>query len=209
MQKKIRSVSFETRKKIFESAQRLFSLRGFERTSLSDIAKYAGLTRGAIYWHFENKEDLLVDLVDYLENEKFDLKRLALAADPSETNPLDVLKKCIYSMVEQDIKQYFNSALMSMVISIINGSSGEGDLRDKLMKLVEKRRQSVADVLKNCVRQGQLPSNLMIDAATEHLSAFFVGYIHQARIEHVPYISQHFGYFIDLEIETIKKITSE
>ncbi len=77
------------------------------------------------------------------------------------------------------------------------------------MKLIERRRQNITDVLKNCVRQGQLPSNLMIDAATEHLSAFFVGYIHQARIGHVSYMAQHFGYFIDLEIETIKKITSE
>lgn len=38
--------SLETKKNILASAQRLFTRRGFERTSLSDIAKYLGVTRG-------------------------------------------------------------------------------------------------------------------------------------------------------------------
>ena len=209
MRNKLENNSSETRTKIFDCAQRLFSQRGYERTSLSDIAKYAGLTRGAIYWHFKDKKDLLVELVEYLDNEQFALKKLLDAANPKEKNPLAVLKKCIYSMVEDDIKQYFNSALMSMIISIVNGSLGEGDVREKLMKFIEKRKNNIIEVLKNCVQQGQLPPNLVIDAAAEHLLAFCVGYIHQARIEYVPYMSQHFEFIIDLEFETIKKLTFE
>ena len=54
MPRKTHDDSLETRKRILESALRLFSRRGFERTSLSDIAKYSNVTRGAIYWHFES-----------------------------------------------------------------------------------------------------------------------------------------------------------
>ena len=62
MPRRTQEDSLATRKKILESAQRLFTRRGYERTSLSDIAKYAGVTRGAIYWHFENKEELIGQL---------------------------------------------------------------------------------------------------------------------------------------------------
>ena len=42
-----------------------FLYYGFDRTSLSAIAKAAGVTRGAIYWHFEDKKELFRAVVDY------------------------------------------------------------------------------------------------------------------------------------------------
>lgn len=45
-----------TRKKILESAIRLFSTRGFDQVSIDDLMQDAGLTRGAFYAHFDNKK---------------------------------------------------------------------------------------------------------------------------------------------------------
>ena len=47
-----------TRSHILDTAELVFEQRGVSGTSLAEIAKAAGLTRGAIYWHFENKADL-------------------------------------------------------------------------------------------------------------------------------------------------------
>ena len=47
-----------TRNALLDAAERVFSKRGVSRTSLADIAAAAGVTRGAIYWHFANKADL-------------------------------------------------------------------------------------------------------------------------------------------------------
>ena len=44
----------------------LFCQQGLARTSLTDIAKAADLTRGAICWHFKNKEELFVTLWEEL-----------------------------------------------------------------------------------------------------------------------------------------------
>jgi TetR/AcrR family acrAB operon transcriptional repressor len=52
----------QTRQAIMESARRLFAERGVARTSLDQIAQAAGLTRGAIYWHFANKAELFTAL---------------------------------------------------------------------------------------------------------------------------------------------------
>ncbi len=47
-----------TRSHILDTAELLFEAHGVAGTSLQDIAKAAGLTRGAIYWHFKDKADL-------------------------------------------------------------------------------------------------------------------------------------------------------
>ena len=47
-----------TRSHILDTAELVFEQRGVSGTSLHEIAKAAGVTRGAIYWHFEDKADL-------------------------------------------------------------------------------------------------------------------------------------------------------
>lgn len=47
-----------TRNAILDAAEQVFQQHGVSRTSLQDIAAAAGVTRGAIYWHFEDKADL-------------------------------------------------------------------------------------------------------------------------------------------------------
>lgn len=47
-----------TRHSLLDAAEQLFQAQGVSRTSFNDIATAAGTTRGAIYWHFEDKADL-------------------------------------------------------------------------------------------------------------------------------------------------------
>ena len=54
----------KTRLAILESAERLFLERGVAHTSLDQIARDAGVTRGAVYWHFENKAHLFHAMLD-------------------------------------------------------------------------------------------------------------------------------------------------
>jgi TetR/AcrR family acrAB operon transcriptional repressor len=47
-----------TRHSLLDAAELLFQSQGVSRTSLNDIARQAGTSRGAIYWHFRDKADL-------------------------------------------------------------------------------------------------------------------------------------------------------
>lgn len=51
-----------TRQRIIDAAREVFLSRGVSRTSMEQIALQAGVTRGAIYWHFNKKTDLLTAL---------------------------------------------------------------------------------------------------------------------------------------------------
>lgn len=54
----------DTRDRIIASAARVFAEKGFQRSSLDAVAADAGMTKGAIYWHFKNKNDLFFALLD-------------------------------------------------------------------------------------------------------------------------------------------------
>ena len=53
-----------TRSLILDTAELVFEQRGVSGTSLHEIAKAAGVTRGAIYWHFKDKADLFNAMMD-------------------------------------------------------------------------------------------------------------------------------------------------
>lgn len=58
MARKTKEEAQETRNRLLDTAEHIFSVRGVTRTSLAEIAEAAGVTRGAVYWHFKNKADL-------------------------------------------------------------------------------------------------------------------------------------------------------
>jgi TetR/AcrR family acrAB operon transcriptional repressor len=62
MVKKTKEDAEKTRESIIDAARTVFLQRGVSRSSLEQIASKAGVTRGAVYWHFQNKTELMLAL---------------------------------------------------------------------------------------------------------------------------------------------------
>lgn len=58
MARKTKAEAAATREALLDAAEAVFLENGVARTSLEQIARHAGMTRGAVYWHFKNKADL-------------------------------------------------------------------------------------------------------------------------------------------------------
>ena len=58
MARRTKEDALATRHSLLDAAELLFQSQGVSRTSLNDIARQAGTSRGAIYWHFKDKADL-------------------------------------------------------------------------------------------------------------------------------------------------------
>jgi TetR/AcrR family transcriptional regulator, acrAB operon repressor len=58
MARRTKKDALATRDALLDAAELLFQDQGVSRTSLNDIARKAGTSRGAIYWHFKDKSDL-------------------------------------------------------------------------------------------------------------------------------------------------------
>jgi AcrR family transcriptional regulator len=64
--------SGSTEERILKQAMRLFLERGYHGTSIDDITQAAGLTKGALYWHFKSKEALLKRIIEEFEKRFLD-----------------------------------------------------------------------------------------------------------------------------------------
>jgi AcrR family transcriptional regulator len=74
-----RAASEETRRLILETALALFRERGFEHTTVRDIAAKAGLSLGAAYYYFNSKEAIVGAYYDYVQQEHMARARAAYA----------------------------------------------------------------------------------------------------------------------------------
>jgi len=62
----------QTADRILIQAMRIFLEKGYHGTSIDDITRAAGVTKGALYWHFKNKEDLLHRIIEDFEKRFLD-----------------------------------------------------------------------------------------------------------------------------------------
>ena len=54
-----------SRERIIEAANRLFYTKGFNQTSVSDVADSVGITKGNLHYHFKSKEELLEAIINF------------------------------------------------------------------------------------------------------------------------------------------------
>jgi AcrR family transcriptional regulator len=81
----------DTANRILIQAMRIFLEKGYHGTSIDDITKAAGLTKGALYWHFGSKEDLLKRIVKEFERRFLD--GLIQAVKDAQGDILDKMEK--------------------------------------------------------------------------------------------------------------------
>src|SRR3970040_1334202 len=99
MARRTKEAAQETRNHILDAAEQIFSERGGSRTSLADIASAAGMTRGAIYWHFHDKADLFNAMIARVTLPMED--QVCGAWNPSLADPLAHIRKRLTAVLER------------------------------------------------------------------------------------------------------------
>jgi AcrR family transcriptional regulator len=88
-----------TNAKILDAAQAIFSELGFENTQLDQVAVRAGCSRGAIYAHYANKEDVFLALMEHRVHTKFAAIYNKIQEEPVVSKRLGVFKRWIVTQV--------------------------------------------------------------------------------------------------------------
>jgi AcrR family transcriptional regulator len=83
-----------TRKAILASCLKLFARHGFSTTSIDEIARAAGITKGAIYWHFENKEELFQAILEEIRARWTEAVHQPLSKETAPVPRLETLFDC-------------------------------------------------------------------------------------------------------------------
>lgn len=168
--------ALETRNQILDTAERVFSAKGVSRTSLADIADAAGVTRGAIYWHFKNKADVFQAMIERVALPMEEMVRAA--ADEAAEDPLErVRAACVYVLrktaEDRRVRRVLEIAFFKCEI--------DEDMRPLVGRQMECRAEGMVmfqKALRNAIRRGQLPKNVEVRRATIALMAFIDGLLY-------------------------------
>ena len=99
MARKTKLETEQTRLQIIAAARTVFAERGVSRTTLAQIAAKAGVTRGAIYWHFENKPALFFAMLEQISLPLIDrMDELLPVDDPGD--PLQSIRSHMYEVLK-------------------------------------------------------------------------------------------------------------
>ncbi len=98
MVRRTKEEALETRNLILDTAEQVFLERGVSRTSLEMIAAAAGLTRGAIYWHFRNKADLFDAMMSRVVLPMEEMA--ARASDSDLDDPVAHVRACALNVLD-------------------------------------------------------------------------------------------------------------
>ena len=91
MARRTKAEAAATRETLLDAAETVFFEKGVARASLEQVAREAGMTRGAVYWHFRNKADLFRAL---LERVRMPFQELAEESDAPglDALPLEAIR---------------------------------------------------------------------------------------------------------------------
>lgn len=161
----------ETRNQILEAAEKAFYKRGIARTTLADIAELAGVTRGAIYWHFDNKAELVQALLDSLQEPLDALSQASESED--EPDPLG----CMRQLLVQLMHHMASDPKTRRINEILHHKC---EFTDEMCEIRVQRQNAVIDCheritrsLGNAIKRGQLPA----DTNPEHAALAIFAYI--------------------------------
>ncbi|HEY1329179.1 MAG TPA: TetR family transcriptional regulator [Casimicrobiaceae bacterium] len=173
MARKTKAEAAVTREQLLDAAERVFSEQGVASATLGEVASAAGVTRGAVYWHFRDKADLLAALC-----ERVTLPMHAIFEDREgrgAVDPLGVLRANAVGALTLLARDPHTQAVFRMAFQ----ACGSGDDLAPLATAREQERcgclERSAALLERAIALGQLPADTDAGLVAHALHAYITG----------------------------------
>ncbi|MGP4845382.1 TetR family transcriptional regulator [Marinobacter sp. 1Y8] len=166
----------KTREQLIDAAETVFHAKGVSSTSLNDIANEAGVTRGAIYWHFKNKHDIFEAMISRQEM-PLDMLR-SMVEDPETPDPLGRLKSFLLFVTQEIARDERRRRVCEIIFQKCELIEANEPLGSRHRQNFIDGAARLSEVMQNAIRRGQLPADLEIDRAIVHLHVQLTGLIY-------------------------------
>jgi AcrR family transcriptional regulator len=163
-----------SREQMMAAAIDSFALSGYQGTSIDKIAREAGVTKGALYYHFKDKEELLFAAVTQRvgEFERHVLRDVGPSKD-AVTTLRRVIDACFFAATVSNHRRF----IITLMVEALDTNPR---LSDQFRSILRRMRYFLAEV----VRRGQAAGTLRDDVAPEAAAALIAGGIMGAEIQH-------------------------
>ena len=147
--------------RILEASVKVFADHGFHQSTVSQIAKKAGVADGTIYLYFKNKEDILVQIFNYKTKQIFERFREVVG---SADNPIEKLRNLIRRHL-QEFQQDRNLA----VVYLAETRQINRVMEDQIKIMSKMYFDLVAEILEQGQQNGNFRTVLHLGLVKRHI----------------------------------------
>ncbi len=169
----------QTKQLIIEKALPIFNTKGYNAASLSDITSATGITKGAIYGNFKNKDEVATASFEY--GVMIVLKQISERVRAEENAP-DKLRAMVDYYAE-----YVNDPPIPGGCPVLNSSIEADDnlpfLKSKVIRTIAQIKDSLAKIINRGIQEGQIKKEVDADEFAVFFYATIEGAISLSRIE--------------------------
>lgn len=180
MQNTNRLVSFQmkrsedTERRIIQSALELFVRTGYHGTSINDIMKKVGLTKGALYAHFSSKGDLLLRII-----EEFKVRYIDEMIKTVNEHKGNAVEKLHRTFSFSSLFAYQHQNLCVFLTFLTTELKADVDFEPALKNVYRNYQEFISQLIRQGINQGLLRKDLDPDLAALSFMALHDGVLHQ------------------------------
>ncbi len=167
--------ALQTRNALIDAAELVFESRGVAGTALQEVADTAGVTRGAVYWHFKDKVDLFNAMMD---RAILPFEQQWLVASPDDaTEPLVRLRSVLCDILRTtatDSRLQRVLAISTQKVEYVGEING---IRDRHLRIREQALRRIEGLLRLAAKLQQLAPGVSVSSAARTLHALVDGLI--------------------------------
>ncbi|HNC53448.1 MAG TPA: TetR family transcriptional regulator [Accumulibacter sp.] len=175
MVRRTKDEALATREALLDAAEQVFRACGVTRATLGDVASAAGVTRGAVYWHFRDKSELFAAMCSRATLPM--QSRLQQAAESDGDDAIATLRAVSVQALREIASNPRTRAVLEIVLckserlsEATNGAPLADEMDRQCVRAVER-------IIARAVGQGRLPAATDNSLAAHMLHAFFHGVI--------------------------------
>jgi AcrR family transcriptional regulator len=131
-----------TRAQLVAVARELFTARGYGGTSIEDIARQAGVAKGALYHHFSGKDSLFRAVYEAVLSEAISA---VLAAAAAEDEPWASVHAGLSAFLDACLEPTFRRIVVLESITVLQPDAGEGDVGQAELPMLRSVLAPLAD----------------------------------------------------------------
>ncbi len=153
-------VSEERRNQILDTAEDVFAKRGFDEAKMDDIAQRSGLSKGAVYWYFKKKDDIIGALLERV------FRRNIVALRRIATEPTTVKERLLHCAEQTSRDFQALSRLMPVALEFYAVALRQRSVRKHLASMYDELLSIFIPLMDEGMRNGELAATDARRAAT-------------------------------------------
>jgi AcrR family transcriptional regulator len=165
------SKSERTRKFIIEKTARIFNIKGYAGTSISDLTNATSLTKGSVYGNFRNKDEIALAVF------KYNIGQISSAfADGVEQASAYINKLLAYPRVYRKIfKDVMSNGGCPLLNTLVESDDTHPELKKAALDALESWRRGISSLIKAGKSSGEIAANVDENRAAENIISLFEG----------------------------------